>query len=256
MKAPPLLGLVLLPLLCLSAQTPSVPDWAHPGSATRQQVPPPPDYRRASTHFRAPIGLFEGQSDIGTAVVPGAARFDATARTYTIDSAGYNIWYTRDEFRYLWKTMSGDVSLAATIAFPNPEGYFDRKTVLVFRQDLDDDSKEIMVALHGGGLVHLAQRPEKGGEIKEDHRVDAATVFPQGKPAPGQQVRLGIEKKGDRFALYLSTHGEPLRHVGTTGELVLAEPFYVGIGFCSHLPATVDTTVVSEVQLEPRAGRW
>ena len=40
---------------------------------------------------------------------------------YTINSAGYNVWYTRDEFRYLWKKMSGDVSLAADIAFPDPK---------------------------------------------------------------------------------------------------------------------------------------
>jgi hypothetical protein len=34
-------------------------------------------------------------------------------RQYTVTSAGYNIWYTRDQFRYLWKKMSGDVSFAA-----------------------------------------------------------------------------------------------------------------------------------------------
>jgi hypothetical protein len=33
------------------------------------------------------------------------------------------------------------------------------------------------------------------------------------------------------------------------------EPFYVGIGFCSHLPATVDTGVLSNVILENAAGR-
>jgi hypothetical protein len=33
------------------------------------------------------------------------------------------------------------------------------------------------------------------------------------------------------------------------------EPFYVGIGFCSHLPATVDTAVLSNVLLENSAGK-
>jgi len=32
-------------------------------------------------------------------------------------------------------------------------------------------------------------------------------------------------------------------------------PFYVGIGFCSHLPATVDTAVVSDVVLKNEAGK-
>ena len=60
-----------------------------------------------------PIGIFENQTDVGAALVPGDASYDAADKSYTITSAGYNIWYTRDEFRYLWKKMSGDVSLAA-----------------------------------------------------------------------------------------------------------------------------------------------
>ena len=37
--------------------------------------------------------------------------------------------------------------------------------------------------------------------------------------------------------------------------LELKEPFYVGVGFCSHLPATVDTAVLSNVVLENKAGK-
>src|ERR1700680_1711072 len=171
---------LLILMLCtaphpLHAQAPSapatsapvVPEWAHPGSPTHVQVPPPADFHRPSRNFDAPIGVFQGQSDIGAAVVPGNANYDADARQYTINSAGYNIWYTRDEFRYLWKKMSGDVSLAADITYPDPNGYGDRKAVLVIRQDLDDDSKEAMVALHGAGMVHIAERPQKGVRVTD-----------------------------------------------------------------------------------------
>jgi len=41
------------------------------------------------------------------------------------------IWYSRDEFRYLGKKMSGNFSLAADITFPDTNGYGDRKAVLV-----------------------------------------------------------------------------------------------------------------------------
>jgi hypothetical protein len=107
-------------LLC--AQVPAVPDWAQPGSATHKQVAPPPDFHRPSKNFDIPIGIFDGQSDIGSAVVPGSAIYDAATKQYTINSAGYNVWYTRDEFRYLWKKMSGDVSLAADISYPDAAG--------------------------------------------------------------------------------------------------------------------------------------
>src|ERR1043165_3317947 len=85
------------------AAKPVVPDWAIPGSATHKQVPPPRDFHRASLHDRTPIGVFDAHSDIGAALVPGSASFDAGR--YTIRSAGYNIWYSRDEFRFLWKEM-------------------------------------------------------------------------------------------------------------------------------------------------------
>ena len=139
-----------------ATSAPAVPEWALPGSPTHKQVPPPADFHRPSRNFDTPIGVFQGQSDIGTAVVPGSASYDAATKQYTINSAGYNIWYSRDEFRFLWKKMSGDVSLAADVTFPDPKGYGDRKAVLVIRQNLDDDSKEAMVGEHGAGMIHLA----------------------------------------------------------------------------------------------------
>src|SRR5580658_222362 len=137
----------------LHAQAPVVPEWAQPGSATHVQTAPPPDFHRPSKNFNMPIGIFDGQSDIGSALVPGSASYDAGTKQYAINSAGYNVWYTRDEFRYLWKKMSGDVSLAADISFPDPNGYGDRKAVLIIRQSLDDDSKEVLAAIHGAGMI-------------------------------------------------------------------------------------------------------
>ena len=241
------------------AQKPGVPEWAQPGSATHTQVAPPPDFHRPSTNIAVPIGIFEGQSDIGSAVVPGSASFDAATGQYTINSAGYNVWYTRDEFRYLWKKVSGDVSLAADISFPDPNGYGDRKAVLVIRQDLEDDSKEAVVAMHGAGMIQLARRAEKNIRVKDmEFRVGG-----RGRPggaSPDSLVnvsakRIGIEKHGDSFALFVSLEGEPMHQFGPPISLHIDGPFYVGIGFCSHLPDKSDTAVLSNVILENSAGK-
>jgi hypothetical protein len=240
--------------------TPSaVPAWAQPGSATRTQVAPPPDFHRTSTNFDTPIGIFQGQSDVGSAVVPGSSSYDAKTGQYTIHSAGYNIWYTRDEFRYLWKKMSGDVSLAADIAFPDPNGYGDRKAVLVIRQNLDDDSKEVLVALHGAGMIQLAQRPEKDFRIKDtEYRIGGRGRIAGINPDHLSEImakRIGIEKRGDGFALFVSVEGEPMHQFGPPVALHLDPPFYVGIGFCSHLPDKSDTAVLSNVVLKNSAGK-
>ena len=242
-----------------TAQAPSVPDWALPSSPTHKQVPPPPDFHRATRNLEQPIGVFDGQSDIGGAVVPGGASFDAGTGHYTIRSAGYNLWYTRDEFRFLWKRVSGDVSLAADVSFPDPKGYDDRKAVLVIRQDLDDDAEEAVAAQHGGGLFHLAVRPAKGATMGAmDYRITSVgNVGQPGIPGTGAVAakRLGLEKHGDAITLWVSLEGEPLHQFGPPLQVHFAGPFYVGIGFTSHLPATVDTTVLSHVVLENAPGR-
>jgi hypothetical protein len=261
----------LLTWLPLRAQAPSatptdpakpkleVPEWALPGTATRRQVAPPPDFHRPTKTFDAPLGVFEGQSEVGSALVEGSASYDAATSRYTVNSAGYNVWYTRDEFRFLWKKMSGDVSLAADISFPDAAGYGDRKAVLVIRQDLEDDAKQIVVALHGAGMIQLAQRPEKGVRVKDlEFRVGG-----RGRPggaSPDSLVtvtaqRIGVEKRGDEFTLWVSLEGEPMHQFGPPITLKLDAPFYVGIGFCSHLPDVVDTAVLGNVVLENAAGK-
>jgi hypothetical protein len=233
----------------LTAQTPAVPDWALPSSPTHVQVPPPADFHRASKTSGTPIGIFQGQSDIGAAVVPGSSSYDAGKKQYTITSAGYNIWYTRDEFRYLWKKMSGDVSLAADVTFPDPKGYSDRKAVLVIRQSLDDDSQEAMTGEHGTGMIHLANRSARGASMK-----DMQFRF-GGSLADVKAKRIGIEKHGDSIAIFISLQGEPMHQFGPPITLHLDGPFYVGIGFCSHLPDKSDTAVLSNVALDDSAGQ-
>ncbi len=241
------------------AQNPDVPTWAYPGSATHVQVAPPADFHRPSKTFDTPIGIFQGQSDIGSAAVPGSASYDAATRRYTIQSAGYNVWYTRDEFRYLWKRMSGDISLAADITYPDPIGYGDRKAVLVIRQDLEDNSKEALVALHGTGMIHLAQRPEKNARVKDmEYRIGGRGLPGGASPdslVPVNAKRIGVEKHGDSFALYVSLDGEPMHQFGPPITLHLDGAFYVGLGFCSHLPDKSDTAVLSDVVLENSAGK-
>ena len=238
---------------------PEVPAWAQPGSATHTQVAPPADFHRPSKNYDVPLGVFTGQSDIGSPVVDGSASYDAGLKQYTIHSAGYNVWYTRDEFRYVWKKMSGDVSLAADISFPDPNGYGDRKAVLVIRQSLDDDAKEAIVALHGAGMIHLAQRPETDVRVKDmEYRIGGRGLPAGASPDSLVTVtakRIGIEKRGDEFALYVSLEGEPMHQFGPPIHLHLDGPFYVGIGFCSHQPETVDAAVLGNVVLENAAGK-
>ena len=67
--------------------------------------------------------------------------------------------------------------------------------------------------------------------------------------------RIGIEKHGDSIAIFISLEGEPLHQFGPSISIHFDEPFYVGIGFCSHLPDKSDAAVISDVVLENSAGK-
>ena len=84
------------------------------------------------------LGLFTGRSDLGELKRPGTFAHDATAGTYTLGSAGLNMWARRDDHLFVWKKMTGDVALSAEIDFLTG-GDPHRKGCLVIRQTLAAD---------------------------------------------------------------------------------------------------------------------
>lgn len=235
-----------------------VPDWALPKSSTHVQVPPPPGFHRPSVTNGGPIGRFDAQTDVGGPLVPGSASYDKASATYTINSAGYNIWYHRDEFRFLWTKLTGDASLSATVIWPHLADFHDRKVALVIREDLDDDSRQIMAAQHGNGKVHIAWRAGKGGDMTDISYIAARRPDVAAGESGSQALqpsRIGIEKKGDQFQLWVSWQGEPIHPEGKPVTFKSNGLFYLGLGFTSHLPANVLTAKVANVVLENKAGR-
>ncbi|HKI68052.1 MAG TPA: hypothetical protein VKA67_00570, partial [Verrucomicrobiae bacterium] len=99
----------------------------------------------------ADLSIFESQSDVGAPKHPGSATFDKSRQTYAITGGGENMWFTNDAFHFVWKKVSGDVSLAADISFLGKGGNPHRKACLIIRQSLDPDSVYADVALHGVG---------------------------------------------------------------------------------------------------------
>jgi hypothetical protein len=106
-----------------------------------------------------------------------------------------------------------------------------------------------MIGEHGVGMIHLAWRSNKGASMK-----DAQFRF-GGTLAGVKAKRIGIEKHGDSIAIFISLAGEPMHQLGPPVTLRFDKPFYVGIGFCSHLPATSDTAVLSNVVLQNLAAK-
>ena len=187
------------------------------------------------------IGAFESHADVGATRHAGSAVFDQAHRSYTVTGGGENMWFTNDAFHFVWKKISGDVTLAADIAFPKPGGDAHRKACLIVRQTFDPDSAYADAVLHGDGLNSLQYRESKGARIYE---------IQSGISAP---ARLRIEKRGKYFSMSVARAGEELHSAGGSFRLVLEEPFYVGLGVCAHNNNVSETATFSNVELTTNA---
>ena len=191
----------------------------------------------------APLGLFEDHGDVGAVLHAGSAEYNASQGSYTVVGSGENMWFAADAFQFVWKKVSGDVTLTADISFIGAGGNPHRKAVLMIRQSLEADSAYADVALHGEGLTSLQARQENGAAT---HEVQSAMSAPR---------RLRIAKRGKYFYIWVAGAGEPLHMAGGSIRVPLQDPFYVGIGVCAHDKDAVEKAVFSNVDLTMGAAR-
>jgi Tol biopolymer transport system component len=189
----------------------------------------------------APIGMFEGQGDIGTVLHAGSASYNAADKNYSVTGSGENMWFGEDDFHYLWKKVSGDFTISADIKFFGTMGDPHRKAVLMIRQTLDGNSSFVDVARHGDGLTSLQFRDGAGTNAHEVEFMD---------PGP---LRVAIERRGDYFYGFFSGMGGKLHPAGASTKLVLSGPLYVGIGVSAHNKDQLQTAIFSNVKIETLA---
>lgn len=170
------------------------------------------------------VGIFERGSDVGEVGAPGEASFDADSGEYLLGGSGGNMWFDRDEFFFVWKRVSGDVSLAADIEVlaSGPDANAHRKGIIMIRQSLEGDAAYADVALHGDALTSLQFRDEKGGITREIRTIDAGPK------------RMRLEKRGDTFYMSIGSDENSMRPSGSSVSIAMEEPFYIGIGVCAH----------------------
>jgi len=191
----------------------------------------------------AAVGIFEGSGDVGTVAHAGSAQYDSAARTYTVAGSGENMWFAADAFHFVWKKVSGDVTLTADVRILGQGGDPHRKAVLMIRQSLDADSAYADAAVHGDGLASLQTREAKGAAT---HEIQASVAGP---------ARVRISKRGAWFYMSVAGEGGELRPAGGWMKAAIDGTFYVGIGVCAHSKDAVERAVFSNVEVAGHGGQ-
>jgi TolB protein len=188
------------------------------------------------------LGIFTNEGSVGQTPPGGKVQYDAAKGKYRITGGGANMWGAVDAFYFVWKKTSGDVSLSADIQWVGTSAAEHRKAVLIVRQSLDAGSPYADAVSHGNGLTSLQFR---GAVAEQTYQIVAAEDGPS---------RLRIVKKGSRFTMYFGKPSEELKSSGPVEFVTVQEPFYVGLGVCSHVATTLETAIFSNVKLEETAA--
>ena len=188
------------------------------------------------------IGQFPYSSDIGKPQKAGSSTYDEASQSYTLKGSGYNIWFERDEFHFLYDKIDGDFILTANFALIGQGADPHRKVGWMVRKSEDDNAAHMSAVLHGDGLT-VGQWRELRGAFMRDPEDE---IF---APKTHYQI-LQLERSGTTFTIRAAHPGEPLQTLGSHTMDNLAGEVLAGLFVCSHNPDVIEEARVWNVRID------
>lgn len=185
------------------------------------------------------LGAFTNAGDVGNPVRKGTTEFDANTGRYRITGSGANMWANQDQFQYVWREISGNFAITATMEFLG-QGEPHRKAGIMFRQSLDTDSPYGDIVIHGNGMPGMQWRNKTG---------ENTNTFDFPFDGPGK-FKLKLVRDGVRIIVFFAKGDAELKRVANT-EVSLHNPLLAGLVVCAHKADAAETVVFSSVSVEP-----
>jgi hypothetical protein len=187
------------------------------------------------------LGLFEGETDVGTVKLPGSTAYDAELQTYTIAGGGANIWADHDDFHFVWKRMSGNFIVSTRADFIGMGVEPHRKLGWMARANLDTACANVNAGVHGDGLTSLQFRRSTGALTEE---VRSSLV--------GADV-IQLERRGNTYIMSVARSGE-LFIVDQVTDIALGDEIYVGLCVSAHNNDVIEQATFRNVRVVVPAG--
>ncbi|MCO5949584.1 hypothetical protein [Mucilaginibacter flavidus] len=188
------------------------------------------------------VGMFDKHEDIGHPKNAGAATYDKVTHVYFLKGSGYNIWFNRDEFQFVYKKIKGDFTATANFEFIGAKGNNHRKIGWMIRESNDEKSIELNTVEHGDGLTVMQWRSLTGENMKDP---EGEIFYPEKKFEVIQLQRIG-----KRLIMRIGHVGEPLKTVGAHIMKNMPDEALVGLFICSHDPEVIEEARVWDVHID------
>jgi Tol biopolymer transport system component len=191
---------------------------------------------------KSPVGIFEDHVDVGKPKNPGSAQYDQNTQVYTISGAGYNIWFGRDEFHFLYNKIKGDFILTANFELVGKGTDPHRKIGWMIRGSLNENAAHASAVAHGDGLTVLQWRELPGALMRDP---EDEIFFPK----KNFQI-IQLERIGKTITMRVAHKGEPLQTIGSHEMTSMPEEVFAGLYICSHNEAVVEQARIWNVRID------
>lgn len=190
-----------------------------------------------------PLGIFEKTTDVGPVRQKGGTSYDAASQTYVLSGAGANIWFTKDEFHFAYKKLSGDFILQCRGRLLGQGVDAHRKFGWMVRTGTDTSAAMVAAAVHGDGLAAVQFRRRAGGNVEE---VKSPVKMPD---------VIQLERRGRSFFLSVARFGDEFWTVEVPDFEFPAE-MLAGLFVCSHSAGAVEKAEFDNVRIviPPKEG--
>ncbi|HEU4997078.1 MAG TPA: hypothetical protein VFT29_19815 [Gemmatimonadaceae bacterium] len=199
----------------------------------------------SAMNAQATIGMFDGQADVGRVHRPGSATYDAYRQTYVIAGSGQNMWNDRDDFRFVWKRMTGNFILSTRARLLGRGVEAHRKIGWTIRPTLDSDGAHVTAAYHGDGLMSLQFRRSSGAATEELNTRDSL---------PDADAVIQLERRDNVYIMSVARFGDTLVTRQVTNVL-LPDAVYVGLFVCAHNDTVTERGEFSNVRITTPAKK-
>ncbi len=166
------------------------------------------------------------------------------AGTYTISASGADIWGTADEFRYIFKRLSGPGSIVAKVESVEDTDPWAKAGVMT-RQSLDAGSKFAAVYITPGNGCSFQGRLTIAGEATAD--TDVATTEQTAITAP-YWVRIERDTSNNFNGYYSNDSTNWIPMSWNPQSTAMPSDVYIGLAVTSHNSGATCTAVFSNVQ--------
>jgi hypothetical protein len=175
--------------------------------------------------------------------------------TILMNGIGTDIWGTGDQFRYAYKSLTGDGSMIARIDALDTTSDVWVKAGVMIRQGTGTGSQHSFMSITGSGPSSASVGNGSSWQGRVSEGLDSVSDSSTDPIATPYWAR--IDRSGNTFTGFISADGETWTQIGDPREVEMDDPLLIGLALTSHNANQATSAQFSNVSFTGSvSGAW